>query len=118
MTIAPSGSEKMYSSPKKKMAPSGPPCSQQLPAQTKVNSKRYEADIKKMISAARLAHADSNGEIPACCHPHHPRKLPPEQRPPVLRSQLLHDVLRQAGQQRHGSLRQEEAQRIHTRPRQ
>ena len=60
----------------------------------------------------------SNGEIPACCHPHHPRKQPPEQRPPVLDSRLLRDVLRRAGQQRHGSLRQEEAQRIHTRPRQ
>ena len=57
MTIAPSGSEKMLSGPKKKMAPSGPPCSQQLPAQTKVHSKKekYEADIKKMTSAARLA---------------------------------------------------------------
>ena len=34
-----------------------PPCSQQLPAQTKVHSKKekYEADIKKMTSAARLA---------------------------------------------------------------
>ena len=57
MTIAPSGSEKMLYGPKKKMAPSGPPCSQQLPAQTKVHSKKekYEADIKKMTSAARLA---------------------------------------------------------------
>ena len=36
------------------MAPSGPPCSQQLSAQTKVHSKeKYKADIKKMISAAR-----------------------------------------------------------------
>ena len=36
------------------MAPSGPPCSQQLSTQTKVHSKvKYEADIKKMISAAR-----------------------------------------------------------------
>ena len=54
---APSGSEKMLSGPKKKMAPSGPPCSQQLSAQTKVHSQKekYEADIKKMTSAARLA---------------------------------------------------------------
>ena len=41
------------------MAPSGPPCSQQHSAQTKVNSK---ADlIKKMIRAARLA-LSSNGK--------------------------------------------------------
>ena len=41
------------------MAPSGPPCSQQHSAQTKVNS---EADlIKKMIRAARLA-LSSNGK--------------------------------------------------------
>ena len=54
MTIAPSGSEKMLCGPKKKMAPSSPPCCQQLSAQTKVHSKeKYEADIKKMISAAR-----------------------------------------------------------------
>ena len=41
------------------MAPSGPPCSQQHSAKTKVNS---EADlIKKMIRAARLA-LSSNGK--------------------------------------------------------
>ena len=57
MTIAPSGSEMMLCGPTKKMAPSGPPCSLQLSARTKVNSKKekYEADIKKMTSAARLA---------------------------------------------------------------
>ena len=62
MTIAPSGSEKMLSGPKKKMAPSGPPCSQQLSAQTKVHSKKkYEADIK-MTSTARLAFATLMGK--------------------------------------------------------
>ena len=60
---APSGSEKMLSGPKKKMAPSGPPCSQQLSAQTKVHSKeKYEADIKKMTSAARLAFVSLMGK--------------------------------------------------------
>ena len=51
------GLQEVLSGPKKKMAPSGPPCSQQLSAQTKVHSKKekYEADIKKMTSAARLA---------------------------------------------------------------
>ena len=57
MKTAPSGSRMCSAVPRRKMAPSGPPCSQQLPAQTKVHSKKekYEADIKKMTSAARLA---------------------------------------------------------------
>ena len=64
MTIAPSGSEKMLCGPTKKMAPSSPPCSLQLSARTKVNSKKekYEADIKRMISAARLAFATLMGK--------------------------------------------------------
>ena len=59
MKTAPSGSRMCSAVPRRKMAPSGPPCSQQHSAQTKVNS---EADlIKKMIRAARLA-LSSNGK--------------------------------------------------------
>ena len=52
------GLQDVLSVPRRKMAPSGPPCGQQLSAQTKVHSKeKYEADISAARDGKRLRFA-------------------------------------------------------------